>query len=127
MRQRRVWQYREGVFQEGRARARRDTPFCARALRAAFAPSRSANRSVLAATATPRSSLEARIQRLSLRDLRAQAVEVRDVGSRKVWLDFAAPTGLQRFGLPLCVASPAPDTHGCDIADIDVHLGIGFH
>src|SRR5713101_6498291 len=60
---------------------------------------------------------DARIQRLSLRDLRVQAVEVRDVGSRKVWLDFAAPTGLQRFGLPLCVASPAPDTHGCDIAD----------
>ena len=69
---------------------------------------------------------DAGVQLLRLRDLRVEAVKVRDTGGNKVRLYLPAPAILQGLRLFLRLAPAAADAHRRDVGDSDLNLGLGF-
>ena len=62
----------------------------------------------------------------ALRDLRVEAVQVRDAGGNEMRLYLSAPAILQGLGFLLRLAPTAANVHRCDVRDSDLNLRVGF-
>src|ERR1700730_14046085 len=68
-----------------------------------------------------------RIGVLRLLNLQRQTIEVLYSRSSKVWRDLVGPAFLQLTYLFLSLSTTASDSHVCDIADSDTHVGTALN